>query len=590
MSLKKKFIILSVVMFAVLISGFFTQAFLEYRKASLIYEAETKENSIAIEGILKLKSSSLEGYAYDYTYWDEMVDLINKKDENWAKNNLDASLDTYDANADWVYSTDLDLIYSVNNLGSEGALKEIPIDKTSVKQLFAKNKFCHFFVKTESGFMEIYGATVHPSNDHERKTAPRGYFFTGRLWDEDFIKEISEFIGVSVKDIAFNTAAETQKITQKFNELKNKTLFSYAFEGWDGNTLAFFNITKPLESYLVYTKLIHQNFIFIVIASSLFFVGWLCVLLWFFGPLHALSLALAQQNTSYINKFRKDISEFGNITRLIFDFFEQRLVLVNQIKERQKAEEGLKKAYEELKKTQNELVQTEKISALGRFSLGAAHEIKNPLAIILSGAEFLESQNKCSQDEDIKTAVAKIKDSVSRADRILQSLLKFARPSELKIETVKPETFINETIFMLAYKINQAGIKLVTDFSQGSFYIAIDKNQMQQVILNAMFNAMEAMPSGGVLNIRVYQLVIPGVFDDKPACVIEITDSGMGMSPEVLARVFEPFFTSKRDRAGTGLGLSISKSIVKNHSGDLLVDSKLGKGTTVKIVLPIAKS
>ncbi len=238
-----------------------------------------------------------------------------------------------------------------------------------------------------------------------------------------------------------------------------------------------------------------------------------------------------------------------------------------------------------LKKTQQELIQSEKLAALGRFSSGIAHEIKNPLGIILGGSEFLEMKLP-KVDSEVKTAINKIKESTFRANTIVQDLLKFSRPSALKTERINPKDLIRETLSLFKYRTPLINIKIQTHFAKEKMYLEVDKNQMQQVFFNLLMNAIEAMPKGGAIMIKTYKMAPSESSLADKLCVIEVADTGEGIPKKNLERIFEPFFTTKRERKGTGLGLSMTKMIVNNHKGDLAIESISGKGTTAQIVLP----
>jgi len=254
--------------------------------------------------------------------------------------------------------------------------------------------------------------------------------------------------------------------------------------------------------------------------------------------------------------------------------------------ERIKANEELSQASAKLKEAQYGLVQSEKLAALGRFSSGVAHEVKNPLGIILGGTEYLERKLQ-TEDKDIKTALKKIKESTLRADTIVRNLVKFAMPSEIKTEKVTPQELINDTISLLKYQSSLVNVEITTEFSKENIHVDIDKNQMQQVLFNIFVNAIDAMPNGGDINVKTYYASGEEFSRGENVCVIEVADTGEGITKENLPRLFEPFFTTKRDKKGTGLGLAMSKTIAENNHGSLLVESELGKGTTLRVVLPL---
>jgi signal transduction histidine kinase len=244
-------------------------------------------------------------------------------------------------------------------------------------------------------------------------------------------------------------------------------------------------------------------------------------------------------------------------------------------------------AYEELKDTQRKLVQSEKMAALGRFSSGIAHEVKNPLGIILGGMEYIEAK-MTNVELSVRVAIEKVKEAVLRADKVLQGLLRFARPSKLVMEQVKPVDLVQEVIALFKYKTSLININITTEFSEEDMHVSVDKNQIQQVLFNLLMNSIEALPNGGSIRVRAYRTMFPGAAGEtRVGCAIEVIDNGEGISKENISNLFEPFFTTKRDRAGTGLGLAIAKSIIDNHKGTMTIESEQGKGTAVKIILPL---
>lgn len=265
-----------------------------------------------------------------------------------------------------------------------------------------------------------------------------------------------------------------------------------------------------------------------------------------------------------------------------FIFFESMLnkKLKDEISERKKTEE-------ELKTTQNSLIQSEKMAALGRFASGLAHEIKNPLGIILGGVEALEKKLR-DKSEEIKDVLSKIAYSTDRANTIVQNLLKFARPSKLEFEKTDVNEVLKETLALINFSKNLKGIILEISYLDKDGVVLADKNQLQQVFFNCINNGIEAMPNGGRLTIKVNNIRDEKIVVNGRVILIEIKDTGIGISKEELEQIFEPFFTTKLEKKGTGLGLFISKTILDNHKGQISVESGLKEGTTVKIYLPAA--
>jgi two-component system NtrC family sensor kinase len=249
--------------------------------------------------------------------------------------------------------------------------------------------------------------------------------------------------------------------------------------------------------------------------------------------------------------------------------------------------EQLNQTIEKLNQTSVQLIQAEKLAALGRFSTGIAHEVKNPLAILMGGIEYMQLKLDKS-DPDILTALEKMKSAISRANTILMNLLKFARPSEMKIEQCRPEQIIDETLSLMEYRAPLNNINIVKEFPPVQLTIDVDKGQIEQVLFNLMINAQDAMPKGGTIIVRISQAQAQDI-SEKGACMIEVIDKGEGIAQQDLEKIFEPFFTTKRDKKGTGLGLSLSKTIIENHGGRITAESQAGQGTVVRILLPLSK-
>ncbi|MDP2647613.1 MAG: ATP-binding protein [Desulfobacterales bacterium] len=223
-------------------------------------------------------------------------------------------------------------------------------------------------------------------------------------------------------------------------------------------------------------------------------------------------------------------------------------------------------------------LQTEKLSALGRMAAGIAHEINNPLGGILLYSSSLAK--KVPPGGPLKEGLEIIIHEAMRCKNIIQDLLEFSREKEPEKTFANINQIIRKTLGMLENEFRLHHIKLETHLFEEMPNILVDVNQMQQVLVNLLLNAIEAVQDQGLVSIR--SQIDPPQKNVK----VEISDSGCGISPENIGKVFEPFFTTKSK--GTGLGLAVTFRIVQNHKGNLHVFSRPGERTRFTIELPVA--
>lgn len=240
-----------------------------------------------------------------------------------------------------------------------------------------------------------------------------------------------------------------------------------------------------------------------------------------------------------------------------------------------------KKALEEKEEAQKLLIQTERLAALGSVAAGVAHEVKNPLAIMLQGVEYLKSALK--NDARLLDVTQRIEKSVLRADNIIKGLLSYSRQVSLKMEEMDILPLIDETLSFVEYQIQLKHIGVKKQYAENLPKIIMDSNQIKQVFTNLFMNALEAMEEGGLLGVRV-----DAKKDEKEEKKVKIvvSDTGKGIPEEVIRKIFDPFFTTKNNERNTGLGLSITKGIIDKHHGSIEIESEPGRGTRIVIELP----
>jgi two-component system NtrC family sensor kinase len=244
-----------------------------------------------------------------------------------------------------------------------------------------------------------------------------------------------------------------------------------------------------------------------------------------------------------------------------------------------------KAALEEKERTQKQLIQAEKLAALGIVAAGIAHEVKNPLAIIIQGVEYLRTSS--GSDALLIDIVERIKKSAFRADSIIKGLLSFTRQMPIQAEQVEIEPVVEETLSFIEHQLKLKHIKIVKQFSPGLPKVTMDINQIKQVFLNLLLNSVDAIQDGGTITISAKPL--ESASGERHLQII-FTDTGVGIPKDEIEKVFDPFYTTKDGSGNAGLGLSIAKGIIDKHNGTLRIESETGQGTQVVIGLPESNS
>jgi PAS domain S-box-containing protein len=227
------------------------------------------------------------------------------------------------------------------------------------------------------------------------------------------------------------------------------------------------------------------------------------------------------------------------------------------------------------------LVQADKLSSIGLLAAGVAHEVNTPLAVISTYAQMLAKQ--ISGDAQKAPLLEKIARQTFRASEIVNSLLNFSRTSPTEFVPVDLNKVLRETLTLVEHQFAKASVEVKLALDEGVPGIKGNAGKLQQVFLNLFLNARDAMESGGVLTIRTVSTE-PHIGLVR----VVVADSGAGIARENLTKIFDPFFTTKAARKGTGLGLSVSYGIVREHGGDIEVESEIGTGTRFQLSFPQA--
>lgn len=236
----------------------------------------------------------------------------------------------------------------------------------------------------------------------------------------------------------------------------------------------------------------------------------------------------------------------------------------------------------ERKRLEEHLTQAEKLSALGELIAGVAHELNNPLTGVIGFSQILSERSDCP--DDVKRDLLAIRKNAQRCKAVVENLLRFARQHKPERRTIHVRDVLESTLELLAYQFRVAGVEVVRDYAPDVPPVSADSNELQQVFVNILTNAMQAIrkaSKGGRVTVRT---AVPG-----GKVRIEFEDDGPGIAPEHLSKVFDPFFTTKPPGEGTGLGLSVCFGIVTAHKGRIWAESEYGKGAKFIVELPPAE-
>lgn len=265
------------------------------------------------------------------------------------------------------------------------------------------------------------------------------------------------------------------------------------------------------------------------------------------------------------------------------------------ITEQKQNQVKLEKAILELRETQKELIEAEKLKIVGRLAAGVAHEVKNPLNIILMAADTLCEEG--IEEDERQELCQEIRKAVQKANNVIFELLDFSAARELQLDYHSLNEVVRTSIALVRHRVLKSKVSLHTDLDDGLPEIPLDPQKMEQVLINLIFNAVNAMPEGGRIDIKTSMEKIGNEADTAKSLLIErfrigdksvtlsVSDTGIGIDKDNLSKVFEPFFTTGPNGKSSGLGLMVTKNIIERHHGVLTLRNRQHGGIEAKIYL-----
>ncbi len=436
----------------------------------------------------------------------------------------------------------------------------------------------------------------------------------GRINDEDLGAAISQ------KRVLWRFGRQDSFFFKTYQDLK---LFSPLFR--DGEVLGGIYLRLSLADVMK-SIMASQRLIILLVALDgmvILFFGSFLLSRVIVNPLKVLLRATEAIGRGDYDQ-RIAIAESNEIGKLADSFNEMTCRLRDSQDDLQEYVHSLEVANERLQQTQMELIRSEKLASIGRFAAGLAHEVGNPLGAILGYTSILQKGVDDGSEE--REYLKRIEVEIQRINKIIRELLDFSKPTVIEVKDVDLNSVIENCLSLISYQKSFKNITSVIELKKDLALVQVDEPQIQQVFVNLIINAVDAMPDGGKLTLRTEDFTLqtapqrgeearrrrrndPAGSDYthlrqshraaypftalrqgvRVVCA-SVTDTGCGIHPEDLGSIFDPFFTTKDPDKGTGLGLSISLRILENFGGKLEVESQPGKGSTFRILLPVSTS
>lgn len=680
MKIGKKLILVVIFIILTFTSIVLVQRYFEVKRLYTIFCERKENNIITFYQIAEMMNKKLETYVVEITYWDEMVKAVETKDINWFQASVEPTIlsaDNY--NGVWIFDNNKKQIFSTGTQ-EKGFSHLFAIPEELFDKILNNKVTCHFFIEAPGGYMEINGAKIYPGSDPERKTKPRGYLFAGKLWDASYVKKITDMTSENIIVLPYSEDA----LRDGSNFRKGKIFFSHILPDWEGKPLAVATVTSEFSQLKAVNEAFMKDvFLFVLFTITLILFILYFILRWINLPLKLISETLTKEDVSYVKELMEEKSEFGDVSRLIKEFAEQKkklheneekyrmifnnandaillmdkdrfidcnaktleifgctreqilnrepflfspqtqpdnsdskekvlekikgallgagqqfewihlkydgtpfyaevslntfeiagkthiLAIVRDISERKKAEEKMKLLNRNLEEANGELKE---------FAYIASHDLREPLRKITSFGTILEKTLKDKIDNDESENLHFMIDGAARMRQMIDGLLSYSRVSTKTqgFENIEPRIIINELInFELGILIEETQTKI--NIPQELAMIKGDSLQIRQLLQNLIANGIKYQKQGSIPEITI---------TSKPAADnmirIEITDNGIGISPEYHNAIFNMFkrLHSHKQYEGTGIGLAVCKKIVTRHNGQIGVESQAGKGST----------
>jgi signal transduction histidine kinase/CheY-like chemotaxis protein/sensor domain CHASE-containing protein len=547
-------------------------------KDKLLLQDSYVELKIGTTNILQSKTTLLEKFVFDNSYWTELLNATSKADTTWFNDECISSVKNYGLNYIWILNEKGNLVYN-KDVGINNDIAFIDIDTAIFLQAVKKNPFQNFYIKFNGSISQIIVAPIQPTSDAERLTKPAGYLICGKRYDAVFLKEFSNI----VPSTNFNVVENIEVTKDSIDYKKYTANYKQYFNNFFGEKIAALQATKNFKVIGSYNEnlktyiLLYLIFLFILLVIFYHFLR-IKVL----NPIGILSNALSKKDGSKLDILKSKKDEFADLAYMIDDSFVKNEQLQLEVDLRKKTEEELKKSAFELERATIDKIRAEQDKiAKAEFLSTMSHEIRTPINGVIGVANLLKSENLTpSQRELVNT----LSFSSNHLLSVLTDILDFSKIESGNISFDSVQFNLNEicknVIGLYGPSASAKSISLTLADDNGvAEYLHGDSVRLCQILNNLVGNAIKFTDSGKI--ILSYKLIRQ--IDNKQTIEFSIKDTGIGIVAEKLHTIFDSF--SQADKSittnygGTGLGLAITKKLIELQGGTIAVDSIVNEGT-----------
>lgn len=524
---------------------FFILTVLEKRASRILSDSAQSQLDIESDGFLKMSTTLIDQVAWDYSYWDEFVESIEKNDTKWYEENISTIITSFHLDYSSVYDKSRQKVH----YASSELLEEIPEIPESVFKALEDKPTISFYLSTKSGFLKVSGCSVHPTNDPTHTATPsEGYIFVAILLSETYLQELSTLSGSTV----FTSSVEDSSYNKgKFNLVSTKKLNS-----WDGSTIGYLRFDRNHEGLRLHSNASFQITLFLIIAIiTIWFAIQFSLKRWVIKPIRLVSEIIETEDSGKIPLLNNASDEFREVGRL----FRKHLIQKEElIKAKEKAEES-----DRLKSA---------------FLANISHEIRTPMNAIMGFAGLLKEHDLSTEQREKYSSL--IEHSGERMLDIISDLIAISRiesgQEEVKVSLFNLNELLDYNYILFRNNAAQKGIELRVDKKEETSMVNIysDRDKVYTILTNLLSNAFKYTKTGSV--VFGYDLA------DK-SVTFYVKDTGIGIPSDKIEKIFNRFVqvdqSYTKSYEGNGLGLPISKAYTEMLGGKIWVESEPGKGS-----------